>query len=377
MRIGIVTEFFPGSEKIEVRGGAEIRAFYLAREMAKREEVVVITTREEGYPKESEFLGIRVIRLGMKRKYSQKGSLTERMSFILEGMRLKEELDVVDGQCFIAYPVAWRIAEKVGIPALATYHEVWVGRWIRNVGIIGVAGELLERYILTRDWNRIIAVSGFTRRRLIQCGIAPERIEVIPNGVDVERIARIKAKKFPEPTICCISRLVKYKHVDDILKAISVLKKSVPDVRCKIVGTGPEEENLRKLVAKLGIKENVEFLGFIKSHDEVMRILKSSHVFCLASTVEGFGIVLLEAMAAGVPFVATAIEPLLEASSGRGGFFFAPGDVDEMSKKLQSLLTEDELRKKIAKEGREWVKNYRWEEIGRRVLEVYRELAGK
>jgi glycosyltransferase involved in cell wall biosynthesis len=375
MRVGIVTEFFPRSAEVEVRGGAEARAFYLAREIAKEEEVVVLTTREEDDPRESEFLGIRVIRLGMERKYSQRGSLAERMSFIVEGVRLREELDIVDGQCFIAYPLAWRIAKRSGIPAVATYHDVWLGKWIRNVGVIGVAGELLERYILTRGWDRVIAVSGFTARMLVESGVERDRIVVIPNGVDVERIAGIEGEKEAEPTICCISRLVKYKHVDEVLGAVARLKKEIPNLRCKIVGTGPEERSLRELAARLGIGKNVEFLGFVKSHADVMRILKSSHVFCLASTVEGFGIVLLEAMAAGVPFVATKIEPLLEASGGRGGLFFTPGNVEEMSEKLLRLLTDEDLRRRKIEEGREWVRNYRWGEIGRRVLEVYRELA--
>jgi glycosyltransferase involved in cell wall biosynthesis len=375
MRIGIVTEFFPKSAEVEVRGGAEARAFHLAREIAKKEEVVVLTTRERGYPRESEFLGIKVIQLGLERMYSQTGSLAGRMSFLLEGAWFKKELDVVDGHCFVAYPIAWRIANRVGIPAVATYHDVWVGRWIRNIGIIGVAGELLERYVLTRRWDRVIAVSGFTARRLAECGVEPERVVVIPNGVDVERIAKIETEREPEPTICCISRLVRYKHVDQILRAIVRLKREMPSVRCKIVGTGPDECALRELTARLGLEKNVEFLGFVRSHSEVMRILKSSHVFCLASTVEGFGIVLLEAMAAEVPFVATAIEPLLEASGGRGGLFFTPGNIEEMGEKLRRLLTDENLRREKIREGKEWVKNYRWEEIGRRVLEVYRELA--
>ena len=374
MRVGIVTEFFPRSEKTEVRGGVEARAFYLAREIAKKGEVIVLTTREEGDSRESEFLGIRTIRLGIERKYSQKGSLAERMSFVIESMRFREELDLVDGQCFIAYPVAWRIAKKTGIPAVATYHDVWIGRWVKNVGIIGIAGELLERYTLTKKWDRLIAVSRFTARRLIECGIEPNRIEVIPNGVDVERIAAIKAEKKSEPTICCISRLVKYKHVDEVLMAVAKLKKEIPDVKCRIIGTGPEEGSLRKLATRLGVDRNVEFLGFVRSHTEAMKILKSSHVFCLASTVEGFGMVLLEAMAAEVPFVATAIEPLLEASGGKGGLFFTPGNIREMSEKLLKLLTDVDLKRKKVREGKEWVKNYRWEEIGRRTLEIYKKL---
>ncbi|MEM2679616.1 MAG: glycosyltransferase family 4 protein [Candidatus Hadarchaeales archaeon] len=374
MRIGIVTEFFPKSPEVEVRGGAEARAFHVAREIAKSEEVTVFTTREIGDQKESEFLGIRVIRLGKERRYSQKGSIVERLSFIVDGIKTEGELDIVDGYCFIAYPVAWLISRRLKIPAVATYHDVWLGRWVKNVGVIGIAGELLESFMLSRKWNRFIAVSQFTKRMLVKHGVCEEKIEVIPNGVDVEKIRKLEAKKEINPTICCISRLVEYKHVDDILRAVAEVKKELPDVKCKIVGTGPEEEKLRKLAAALKIEKNVDFLGFLKSHEKVMEVLKSSHVFCLASTVEGFGIVLLEAMAAGVPFVATKIEPLLEASGGQGGLFFGPGDIKDMAGKILAVLTDDNLRKKLVEEGEKWVENFRWEKIGRRVLEVYRDL---
>ncbi|MEM0358648.1 MAG: glycosyltransferase family 4 protein [Candidatus Hadarchaeales archaeon] len=374
MRIGIITEFFPKSPDVEVRGGVEARAFHVAREIAKSEEVTVFTTREIGDQKESKFLGIRVVRLGKERKYSQKESLVERLSFIVDGIKTKEELDIVDGYCFIAYPIAWQISKKLKIPAVATYHDVWLGRWIKNIGVIGVAGEFLESFVLSRKWNRFIAVSQFTKRMLIRHGICEEKIEVIPNGVDVKKIRKLEAKKEKYPTICCISRLVEYKHVDDILRAIAEVKKELPDVKCKIVGTGPEEEKLRKLATKLGIEKNVDFLGFLKTHEKVMEVLKSSHVFCLASTVEGFGIVLLEAMAAGVPFVATKIEPLLEASGGKGGLFFGPGDIRDMTRKILAVLTDNNLRKKLVEEGEKWVENFRWEKIGKRVLEVYRDL---
>lgn len=372
MRIAIATEFFPKSEKIEIRGGVEARAFHVAKQLAKTHDVTVLTTRERGTEKKDEFLGIEVLRLGKERKYSQKGSLVERLSFIMEGGKIKGEFDVVDGYNFISYPLAWKIAKRNEVPAVATYHEVWLGRWVKNIGISGIFGELLERYVLSRSWNKFIAVSRFTEDKLKERGVLKEEIEVIPNGIEIKEYRKTKVKKFPLPTICCISRLVEYKHVNDLLNALTIVKKDIPEVRCKIIGTGTEEKRLKSLAIKLNLQKNVEFLGFVEDHEDVVRTLKASHVFCLPSVVEGFGLVLLEAMASQVPYVASEIEPLVETTNRRGGLFFKPRNHRDLAEKLLQMLKDRNLRKKCVKEGSQQVQNYEWESIAKRIEEVYK-----
>jgi len=99
--------------------------------------------------------------------------------------------------------------------------------------------------------------------------------------------------------------------------------------------TGPEEVNLKKLVNKLNLRANVEFLGFIENHDDVIRQLKASDVFALPSIVEGFGMVVIEAMAAGIPYVASDIPPIREVTSkGIGGLLFEPTNCEDLALKL-------------------------------------------
>jgi len=374
VKIVIVTEFFPKSEKVEIRGGVEARAFHVAKQLAKTHDVTVLTTREHGTEKKDEFLGIEVLRLGKERKYSQKGSLVERLSFIMEGGKIKGEFDVVDGYNFISYPLAWKIAQRNGAPAVATYHEVWLGRWVKNIGISGILGELLERYVLSRSWDKFIAVSRFTENKLEERGILKEGIEVIPNGIEINEYRKTKVKKFPVPTICCISRLVEYKHVNDLLNALAIVKKDIPEVRCKIIGTGPEEKRLKSLAIKLNLQKNVEFLGFVEDHGDVVRILKASHVFCLPSVVEGFGLVLLEAMASQVPYVASEIEPLVETTNRKGGLFFKPRDHRDLANKLLQLLKHKKLQRDFAKKGFRQAKRYDWESITTKIEDVYKGL---
>jgi len=374
VKIGIVTEYFPKSEKAELRGGAEARAFHVAKQLAKKQEVVVIASRERGTPEEDEFLGIKVFRHGKKREYSQKGSLVGRLSFIVEEEKTLEKFDIVDGYNFISYPVAWRISRRQGIPAIATYHDVWLGKWVKNIGPSGVLGEILERYVLSRKWEKFIAVSGYTRDRLVEVGVKKNRIEIIPSGVDLSLFEEIKTEKYREPTICCIARLVDYKHVDDLIRALELVKNEIPNIKCKIIGSGPEERKLRALVKGLNLRENVEFLGFIKEHRQVIRILKSSHVFCLPSTVEGLGLVVVEAMAAGVPFVVSELPALVETTGRKGGLFFKPLKYKDLADKLLLVLKDRKVQRALIKEGTRQAKKYDWEILVKKIEKVYNDV---
>jgi len=374
LKIGIVTEYFPKSEKAELRGGAEARAFHVAKQLAKKQEVVVIASRERGTPEEDEFLGVKVFRHGKKREYSQKGSLVGRLSFIVEEEKTLEKFDIVDGYNFISYPVAWRISKRQGIPAIATYHDVWLGEWVKNIGPSGVLGEILERYVLSRKWEKFIAESGYTRDRLVEAGVKKNRIEVIPSGVDLSLFEEIKTEKYREPTICCIARLVYYKHVDDLIRALELVKSEIPNIKCKIIGSGPEERKLKALVKGLNLRENVEFLGFIKEHRQVIRILKSSHVFCLPSTVEGLGLVVVEAMAAGVPFVVSELPALVETTCRKGGLFFKPLKYKDLADKLLLVLKDRKVQRALIREGTRQAKKYDWEILVKKIEKVYNDV---
>ena len=105
MKILFVSEFFPKSEECEIKGGAEARCFYIARELAKKHDVTVISSLEEGTKKRDKFADINVIRCGRKRKYSQGGNLFTRLSFMKQAFEIGSKLDVdlVEGYSFLSY----------------------------------------------------------------------------------------------------------------------------------------------------------------------------------------------------------------------------------------------------------------------------------
>ncbi|MGB9937051.1 MAG: glycosyltransferase family 4 protein [Methanobacterium sp.] len=372
MKICIITEFFPKSDALEIKGGAEACAFNEAKYLAKKHDVTVITSYEPQTKRKDNICDINVIRCGNIRNYVQSGSLFNRFTFMLNAYKTgkKEDFDIITGYNYVTYPIAWRLSKKLKKPCAIRYHDVWIGEWVKNFGLSGIFGEITERYVLSRNLDMILSVSSYTKNNL-QKYFNPEKIAVIPNIVD---IPQVKAQKFQNPTISCVSRLVDYKRVDDLLQAVAILKETIPDIKCKIVGTGPKKKYLKELTANLDINNHVDFCGFVEEHDDVMKIVKSSHVFCLPSIIEGFGIVIVESMGLGVPFVASNIPPLVEASGGVGGLFFEPKNYDELADKIKIVLKDKELQNELHNQGLDKSREYIGTRISAKIEDIYENL---
>ena len=376
MNILILSEYFPGSEKADITGGVEARAYNVAKRLSEKHKVNIITSWQKGLKRKENFGKLTVYRVGPNHSYSHNAGYVSRIRFakaaIKFGSGLKD-IDIVEGHNYTTYFPAWGIAKKLKKKCIITYHETWVGKWLKNNGILtGIPYEIFERFLLKLKYDKIISVSNFTKKGLIKRGIKKENVFVVPNGVDLDFFKRIKVKKYTNPTVCVINRLTKNKKVDDVINALSILKKDFPNVKLKIIGKGPEMKNLRKLSKKLGLEKNIDFLGFVKKNEDVVKTLKSSDVFCSASIVEGFGMVVVEAMASNVPYVCSDIEPFKEVTeNGKGGLIFKKEDYKDLAEKIKTLLKNKKLYDKKVKEEKEFVKKYDWNNIVKKIEKIY------
>ncbi|WP_461436194.1 glycosyltransferase family 4 protein [Methanosphaera sp.] len=372
MNICIVTEYFPHGDNLDIKGGVEVCCYNEALELSKYHNVTVLTSNE-GQFGEFKIQDVDVIECGDDRSYVQKGSFVSRLKFMKDALdkhKILEDIDLVIGYNFITYPVAYKIAEKLNAKVALRYHDVWIGEWTKNMGITGIFGEILERYIFKKDIDLYVAVSDFTRNNLNKY-VDNTKTVTVHNIVDFP-IA--ESEKYDKPTISCVARLVEYKRVNDLIKAVALIKDEIPEIRCKIIGTGPEDENLKNLTKQLELDENIEFLGFVEEHDDVMKVVNSSDVFCLPSIVEGFGIVIIEAQSLETPFVAARIPPVVESSGQKGGLFFEPKNHEELAKQILTILNDKELYKKLQIEGLENKNNYTKEVIGDKLNKAYESL---
>src|SRR3989338_969586 len=164
MRLCMITEYFPESLRGELRGGVEMRTFHLAQELAKQHQVTIITSAETGKPRTQTIGDITVIRCS-KHRYTHSGAFLSRLKFARAVLRTYPQLrdnppDLIEGENFICYLPAYALARKLKAKAIATYHEVWLGSWVKNKGVTaGLLGNVWERMALRKRWDKIIAVS--------------------------------------------------------------------------------------------------------------------------------------------------------------------------------------------------------------------------
>ena len=203
-----------------------------------------------------------------------------------------------------------------------------------------------------RRADRVLAVSHFTRQRLLEHrGFEPEQIGLLPNTVDTERFTpehppRHLLKRFGlkagQPVILTIARLAgeeRYKGYDQIIRALPEIRRSVPEVRYLIGGTGPDRGRLERLVAELGLTGAVTFAGFIPNH-ELVSYYNLCNVFAMPSKGEGFGIVYLEALACGKPVLAGNKDGSVDALlNGELGVLIDPDEVGDIATALSAMLT--------------------------------------
>lgn len=214
---------------------------------------------------------------------------------------LKEDFDIIICDALYLHCFSAKVYSSLKrTPLVITWHEVWDDYWYEYLGKKGVFGKAVER-MTAHLTDKMVAVSERTKKDLERIGVRKE-IKVIPNGIDFGEIEMIKASE-EESDIIFAGRLIKEKNVDVLIKAVKLVRKEIPDIKCMIIGDGPEKSKLEKLNSDLKMDNNVRFTGFLEDYDDVISYMKSSKVFVLPSTREGFGIVAMEANACGLPVV--------------------------------------------------------------------------
>jgi glycosyltransferase involved in cell wall biosynthesis len=205
-------------------------------------------------------------------------------------------------------------------------------------------------------------------------------IYIIPNGINLDAFKRPPIKSVPnlkskdyEKVILFIGRLHPVKGVRYLIQAINILSaEGMVGVKLVIVGEGEERRSLEDYVKQLHLKEQVIFVGKIPNK-KVPDYMAIADVFVLPSLSEGLPLVILEAMASGLPIIATRIGGLPEIiENGNNGFLVQPKNPKEIAEKLKLLLYNRELVEKMSQNNKKKAMNYSWEKIVYQLEEIYR-----
>lgn len=335
-------------------------------------------------PKEEEVQGVHVHRTYcFKELYRKNGrrKIGPAIRFALALLRClrdeKDPFDIVDCSAFPYIPCysAKKLAGKIKAPLIITLHEVWGAYWyeyLRNP-IAAWIGRTIERQVV--QWaGLMVAVSRWTADALQrEFGVDPEKIRIVPNGVDIQLYSASSVEKVP-CKVLYVGRLVHYKHVNWLIEAMKQVVSKFPEASLHIVGDGPLRGDLETLTNKLGLMKVVHFYGTLSNNGDVARLLKSASVFVSPSTVEGFGMAVLEAMAALTPVV--VVDSKLNAAldfviDHKSGLVVKPESPDALANAIITLLQDPALYKKLVQSGYAIAEKYDWETISKRLEEVY------
>jgi glycosyltransferase involved in cell wall biosynthesis len=232
-------------------------------------------------------------------------------------------------------------------------------RWERmNVAVA-------ERVIVPSRYSAAIAHALYD--------VESSRVAVVPEPIDLaewrRRFDEVPAVPIARaPTVLCVARMYPRKRVADLLHAAVHLRARIPDVRIRIVGEGPEYVRLRALHAQLGVGDTVTFLGNVSRQALAVEYV-GAHCFCLPTVQEGFGLVFLEALAAGLPVVACRAAAVPEVvEDRRTGLLVNPRAPEELAMAMETLLRNPGLRAQMGDAGRRRVEAFDLQPVAARFV---------
>ncbi|AFL87555.1 glycosyltransferase [Terriglobus roseus DSM 18391] len=359
-------------------GGAERMMFALADALPRHGYQVTVVTLRDQVSEEAHKLARDIVVLPIHSCFSLEGLRAIRT---LVRMMREREVSLVQTYC--------ESSDLIGVFAarLAGVHNLCSSR--RDMGILRSLKHRVAYKFLAPLYTRVIAVSdGVAERHRQMDGLAAGRMAVIRNGVDLDRY-RLKSdatRILPQlgiPTnmllVTTVANVNRWKGLDVFLKAAALVRQRNADVHFAIAGDwtdGQHLKELRALAEQLCVTEYVHFLGHV---DDVPSLLRASDVFLLLSRSEGFPNVVIEAMAASLPVIATDVGGTREALlDGVTGYLVADQDHHAAAQHMISLLSHANKRRLMGAAGRQLVEeNFSIQTMVKRHMEVYDAILAK
>jgi glycosyltransferase involved in cell wall biosynthesis len=292
--------------------------------------------------------------------------------------------------------VAWRPPARADLVVGCDLDGFLWARRRRTPFVVTLKGIIADELRNERGWVRVLlAVQARWERRNAErgdlivvpsrysarvaaevYGVPPARVAVVPEGIDLAewraRFAAAPRVEHAGPTVLAVGRMYPRKRFVDLLQAAARLRTTHPAARFRIVGKGPEWDAVVRLHGALGLAGTVTLLGDV-TRDQLAAEYAGADGFCLPSVQEGFGIVFLEAMAAGLPIVACRAAAVPEVVlDGETGVLVPPRDPDALARALADVLTRRDWARELGETGRRRVQEFALEKVARRFLDTVR-----
>ena len=282
-------------------------------------------------------------------------------------------IDIIHAQTRVTQVMAFWLGRMTGVPFVTTCHGFFKPRLFRKVfpcwgqGVIAISRPVREHLI--KDFN-----------------MDTGRVHLVSNGVDMscytftdDALRRQKRAQWSvdgSPVVGMIARLSDVKGIDVLIRAMPAVVASFPSVRLMIVGQGPQENDLRTLVHQLGLEKNVSFRSIVQSTADILPVFD---VFVMPSLQEGLGLSVMEAMAAGIPVVASNVGGLPDLiKDGQTGFLTPVGDSTALGKRINGMLGDPARALNMARAARALIeKEFSSQRMVEGTIKVYEKYSGR
>lgn len=236
----------------------------------------------------------------------------------------------------------------------------------------------LQKIYLNRKISRYVAISNKVKSILINSlNLNPEKIATIYNGIDLNKFKINRKNNSEVKKIISIGRLTKAKDYPNLFRALDKLilklnKQNIPLPSVNIAGTGELEKELKTLISKMNLDNIVSFLGL---RQDIPELLKESDIYVMSSEWEGLSISLIEALASGIPIVATNAGSNNEVIENNVSGIIVPiKDPEALAEGIYNLIINKDLRDRLSKEAMKRARLFSIEDCAKKHVEMYKEL---
>jgi len=266
-----------------------------------------------------------------------------------------------------------------GLRMVPHYHNQYENKWQKD-------GSLTLERLLARESDGFIACSASVRDHVAQhVGVAAGAIDVVMNGVDGAQFegvdpdaarAKLALPRNRLPVIAIVGRISQQKGQRDFLQAARLVANRYPDALFLVVGSADDEEllaEMHRLASELGLGDKVRFTGHVT---DMPALYAALDVLVAPSRWEGFGLMLVEAMASGKPIVASAVGAIPEVVGRDAGLLVPPADPPAIAAAVESLIADPARSSQMGRAGRERARKFSWEASGERLAALYERVLG-
>lgn len=288
---------------------------------------------------------------------------------------------------FVAHYSGVALARRLGIPALESYHTFFEQYLDKYVPLVPSAWlRFAARKFSAAQCNDVdaLVVPSKAMLEVLERYGVQTRAEVIPTGIELAQFSggdglRFRAQQgiaAGRPVLVHVGRLAFEKNIDFLLRMLARVKARLPEVLLLIAGEGPAQRDLERLARSLGVADNTRFLGYLDRDGPLEDCYCAGDAFIFASNTETQGLVLLEAMALGVPVVSTAVMGTKEVLAQGRGCLIAAEDEQDFADNCLRLLGDPALRSALSREAVAYAATWAAPALADRLLDFYRQIVG-